>query len=225
MLIIALLAGNITAIDTLRCTPENTIIATDIDDVILKRNKTSLFIKVIKHAPAMIKYLKLAKKRNKLTGSHSYDSERIYIDCLKEGDFATARAIRSVAARSKRINKEILLLYQKLHTQGFTFNMATNIGSIFIKDIKQKFPHVFNSSFIQDGMTVDFGSSDIIKKPDLRYFKQLQEIVNPQSDKHIIFIDDKLENVLAARKAGLIAIQFINAQQLTRELALYHIHI
>lgn len=207
------------------CTPANTIIATDIDDVILKRNKVSLFVKVVKHAPAMIKYLKLAKKRSKLTGCHGYQSERIYIDCLKNGDFATARAIRTVATRSKKLNTDTLLVYQKLRAQGFKFNMATNIGSIFIKDTKRKFPHVFNSSFIQDGMTVDFSVSNIIKKPDIRYFAQLQETVNPNGDKHVIFIDDKLENVVAARKAGLIAIQFINAQQLTRELALYHIYI
>lgn len=213
------------AFGAITCTPENTIIATDIDDVLLTRSKTSLFVKVIKHAPAMIKYLKLAKKRNKLTGSKSYDSELIYLDCLKKGDHATAQAIRSVATKSKKLKADTVQLYKKLHAKGFKFYTATDIGSVFVKDIKRKLPHIFNNQFVQDGMTVDFSAADIIKKPDIRYFQQLDVMLNPDGNKHIIFIDDKLENVIAARKAGLIGIQFVNTQQLTRELALYHIHI
>jgi hypothetical protein len=34
----------------------------------------------------------------------------------------------------------------------------------------------------------------------------------------VVFIDDLLENVLAARTIGIRAFQFVDAQQVTREL-------
>jgi FMN phosphatase YigB (HAD superfamily) len=67
-------------------------------------------------------------------------------------------------------------------------------------------------------MTVDYSVKDPIEKPDLRYFEMLKTKINPADEKYILFIDDKKENVEAARKAGLLAIQFDNAKQLAEDL-------
>lgn len=188
-------------------------IATDVDDVILKSNK-SIF------SPGIFSYLWNVDWGALKKGSSKFkriNGERKYIEWIKNGKTKAAKYIRSLS-QQKEIIPETLELYQKLHDHGFQFYTATNIGSIFFGDIQKKFPNVFNDTFIKYGITVDYSVKDPIEKPDPRYFEMLKEKINPAGDKYILFIDDKKENVEAARKAGLLAIQFKNAKQLEEDL-------
>lgn len=56
-----------------------------------------------------------------------------------------------------------------------------------------------------------------VAKPDPEMFRRALEVIGalPQQ---VVFIDDLIENILAARTVGLIAFQFVDAEQLTREL-------
>ena|SRR6185436_14876250 len=57
-----------------------------------------------------------------------------------------------------------------------------------------------------------------LKKPYDAYFKDYMRRFADKMKKYYIFVDDKLENVLAARRNGFIGIHFINADQLYAEL-------
>ncbi len=57
-----------------------------------------------------------------------------------------------------------------------------------------------------------------INKPNLKAYHILLERI-PTSAENCIFIDDKLENVKAARELGIDAIQFINIEQLQKDLS------
>lgn len=77
-------------------------------------------------------------------------------------------------------------------------------------------PRQFSTLFRKDDRFV-FSHRFRVAKPDPEIFRRALEVIGalPQ---HVVFIDDLLENVLAARSIGIRAFQFVDAQQLTREL-------
>jgi FMN phosphatase YigB (HAD superfamily) len=56
-----------------------------------------------------------------------------------------------------------------------------------------------------------------IRKPDLSFYQHVIGAIGANSDE-IIFVDDKLENIIAARSLGICAIQYENAAHLAKTL-------
>jgi len=77
-------------------------------------------------------------------------------------------------------------------------------------------PRQFATLFRRDDRFV-FSHRFRVAKPDPDMFRRALEVIGalPQ---HVVFIDDLIENVLAARTIGLRSFQFVEAEQLTREL-------
>jgi HAD superfamily hydrolase (TIGR01509 family) len=77
-------------------------------------------------------------------------------------------------------------------------------------------PRRFSSLFQKDDRFI-FSHRFRVAKPDPEIFRRALEVLGtlPQ---HIVFVDDLIENVFAARSIGMTAFQFIDAEQLTREL-------
>jgi len=73
-------------------------------------------------------------------------------------------------------------------------------GSLFRKDDRFIFSHRFK-----------------VAKPDQEMFRRALEVIGalPQN---VVFIDDLIENVLAARALGIHSFQFVDAETLTRDL-------
>jgi glucose-1-phosphatase len=78
-------------------------------------------------------------------------------------------------------------------------------------------PRQFASLFRKDDRFV-LSHRFRVAKPDPEIFRRALEVIGalPQ---HVVFIDDLLENVLAARSIGIRSFQFVSAHQLGRELA------
>lgn len=191
----------------IQLTPANTLIATDIDDVILERNQ-------VQRPPNVHLYLWHSNWKSIFKGWSNFkrmNNERKYVEWMAKGLTKPAEFLRA-CVKQKDIIPETLELYKKLHEKGFKFYTATNIGTIFFEDQKERFPELFNDNFIKHCMTVDYSVKNPIEKPDPRYFEMLKEKINPSDGQYILFIDDKKENVEAARKAGLLAIQFDKKQ-------------
>ena len=77
-------------------------------------------------------------------------------------------------------------------------------------------PRRFASLFKKDDRFV-FSHRFRVAKPDPEIFRRALEVLGalPQN---VVFIDDLLENVLAARGEGIRSFQFVDAEQLRREL-------
>jgi glucose-1-phosphatase len=77
-------------------------------------------------------------------------------------------------------------------------------------------PRQFASLFRKDDRFI-FSNRFRVAKPDPEIFRRALEVIGalPQ---HVVFIDDLIENVTAARSIGIEAFQFVDAEQLTREL-------
>lgn len=208
-------------VDALTTSLKDVIIATDLDHVLLESNTWERVSGSVS-SPAMLwSYLQTCRKYREAGKAFSRTcGESLYIKevTANNGKENKAAAFVRMRAQEKRIMNDTLELFKTLHAQGATLYTATNIGSVFFNDLKKKFPDIFNESFIKHAMTVDYGASDVIEKPDIRYFMQLKEIINPHDSQRLLFIDDKLENVEAARKVGFMAIHFKNAKQLKEDL-------
>jgi len=57
-----------------------------------------------------------------------------------------------------------------------------------------------------------------VAKPDPEIFRRALEVLGALPH-HVVFIDDLIENVLAARTVGMRAFQFVDADSLARQLA------
>ena len=77
-------------------------------------------------------------------------------------------------------------------------------------------PRHFSTLFRKDDRFV-FSHRFRVAKPDPEIFRRALEVIGalPQN---VVFVDDLLENVLAARSEGILSFQFVDAQQLRREL-------
>jgi FMN phosphatase YigB (HAD superfamily) len=199
------------------------IIATDIDNVLLQSDTHQRMQAILNplNTFSIATYLWSCRTYYKSDEPFSRTCrEALYIKEVMRNAGTENRAayfVRMMARKKYRLT-DTIEVYSKLCAQGVRIHTATNIGSLFFQDLKIDFPDIFNEQFVQDGLTVDYAATDIIAKPDIRYFNMLQEKINPLADHIIIFVDDKLENVEAANKAGLIGIHFKNAQQLKEEL-------
>lgn len=106
---------------------------------------------------------------------------------------------------------DTVALLEPLKRNGIRILALTNWSNETFHFAEEMFP--FLSEF--EGILVS-GDERLIK-PDPRIFNLLIERyhLTPQ---HTVFIDDNLRNVEGARKVGLHALQFTNAQKLKQEL-------
>ena len=106
--------------------------------------------------------------------------------------------------------------------------MASNIGEQHLDDLLN--PHNFHNGqkrktrmkvraaveSFDELIFVDYLSQDSVAKPSPEYFEMLRN--NCGHDTHALFIDDKKQNVQAAKNCGLHGIQFKSAKKLKKEL-------
>jgi len=77
-------------------------------------------------------------------------------------------------------------------------------------------PRQFAALFRKDDRFI-FSHRFRVAKPDPEIFRRALEVIGalPQ---HVVFVDDLIENVLAARSIGIRSFQFVDTGQLRREL-------
>lgn len=199
--------------------PQNLIIATDLDDVVLRRRNGRIAAIVCKNLHRLIPMYANFRRHKKIGGEtvgQRY-GEGFYLYLVAQDKHKLAKIVKKICTK-KRLKTKTVKIMKKMVGQGYTIYTATNIGTLFFPIIQKKFADIFNDNFIRNGMTVDYTQQDVIEKPDPRYFEELKKRLNPDNDKHILFIDDRLENVEAARAAGLLAIHFEGHKQLRAEL-------
>jgi FMN phosphatase YigB (HAD superfamily) len=112
--------------------------------------------------------------------------------------------------------KKTVMVMEELTQLGYQHHLGSNIGKTVYDDCMAKFPTIFNV-FKQIIIPFEAEDTKIIKKPNPLFFRAYLEKHNLQPEQ-IIFIDDKVANVQAARSLGMHAIHFKNPHQLRKEL-------
>lgn len=117
----------------------------------------------------------------------------------------------------QRVNREVAQMIQRLRDRGYTLHVLSNIGAESFRRLQIKFAALFHCfTFVLTANPVDHHGA-LIRKPDAAFFTHYLERVKARAA-NIVFIDDRRENVEAARRIGMRAIHFKNAEQLTAEL-------
>lgn len=111
-------------------------------------------------------------------------------------------------------------IIKELHQLGYTQRIASNIGSEFYKNLKQKYPALFK--YFKGGKTVQyvyprFIDFNPVRKPNPEYARQYEK-QNPGHRKKIIFIDDRIANIEGLRDPNWITLRFRNPHELREDL-------
>ena len=109
-------------------------------------------------------------------------------------------------------------LMTQLKKSGFKLFVFSNIGEHSAQILQAKYPQIFA---LFDGILVTTAQDNYLMKPSEQAFVKFLNKFN-FSKEQIVFIDDKLSNIDAARKMGISAIQFINPSQCKQLLQQIH---
>lgn len=116
-------------------------------------------------------------------------------------------------ANTQKVNPKMLELIKELKGMGYQMHIFSNIGAIIFQDAKDKFAQVFENF---DKIILPSEQNGYIRKPYQNAFKNYLDSID-STNKQIIFVDDKLENIQTAERNALIGIKFKNYEQLKRE--------
>lgn len=138
----------------------------------------------------------------------------------KHGEHTLAKMVAQ-SANAYKPRKGMLQLVQKINAAGVTQRFASNIGETFLQNLNTKFKTKYHNhmlDLILPGKVIDYSqySKTPLKivpahltpsiKPDPSFFADFNKTYNPTNSKLTIFIDDKMENIQQALKAGWIGI-------------------
>lgn len=210
--------------------PDKNIFLWDLHDVILEKSLWSWFMVCMRFKRKEELVSKLDKKtlsiaftflleRLKLTKKQMVSEELIQAAQDANNDALIELTMKACSSYSP-IKKTVALMHE-LSTLGYTHHLGSNIGKTVFDDCTEKFPIIFD---LFKEFTIPFESEDstIIKKPNPYFFYSHLE-KHTLEPEQIIFIDDKLANVLAAQSIGMHGIHFKNAQQLRKQLVEWNI--
>ncbi len=161
-------------------------------------------------------------KKEDCSGEGYYELFKSYDQRLADLTAKMANAYKPIAGMPK--------LVQEIQCKQL---YASNIGKRFLANLQEK---ELNENFptITGGQVISFNKEQTdptfdqetklatvpykIQKPQTDYFTHIQKQFNTNQKSTLVFVDDKLENVIAAKKTGFIAIHFVNPQQLKTDL-------
>ena len=171
----------------------------------------------------------------KMTGNKAWDeikklpknidlSGEVYVTIfLKHGEVTLAKFAQD-AANAYKPRKGMEQIVREINTLGIPQHLASNIGPRCLSNLDTKFKskkyncHIFD--IIKPGKIVDFSKysnepktylpADLTSciKPDPAFFADYARTYGQGKNSYIIIIDDKIENIYTAVKAGWIGIHF-----------------
>ncbi len=203
-------------------TPQNTVFAFDLHDVLVKTNyweavkvsfkelSISDMIFIITHKEVRRSFK--AAFNNQITVEKMLDNLSRKEERVKKLKEPIIKIINC-----QDINQDVLDLAHEIKTLGFRLYLLSNIGIQALNNLYTKHPNL-NKLF--DGFYVPRPENFYMRKPSLYFFSEFKRYLREIGDKqkNIIFIDDLKENVENARKLGFKAIHFTSKKQLEYDL-------
>jgi FMN phosphatase YigB (HAD superfamily) len=201
--------------------PSRTIVAFDIDEVLLNGREKNFTEWITKH-------LEFAQALDSIKKKHQLHEAMEMINKVAEEypEFAEqAREFKHLVISAPPI-RGTWEIVKELAEQGYTLVSASNMTSTTYEAMVKEgsLPEEFQDDFYFVS-TVPLNKKPeggYYKKPDIEYYQNLKRYIEqkyPDRFTHIIFIDDKADNVKGAEAAQLKAIQFTSPQQLRHDLA------
>lgn len=203
-------------------TPDNTLFAFDLHDVIFQKSPTQILREVLL-IKGKGKILKLAmnpyfwgyiKKLKKETFVAEDLFKRLVLKYPQLKDLEPEFIRLSNAQKPK---KKTVAILQKLKEKQFKLFVLSNIAERTFEQLKNKYPTIFNNF---DGALVVSPDDNYLQKPHPDYYEKFKTHLkhHGHETKHVLFIDDLRQNIHAASNAGISGIQFSSAKNLEKTL-------
>lgn len=112
------------------------------------------------------------------------------------------------------IDQKSITRLAQLNACGYRLYILSNINSSALEHVRSHYPWI-NDFFIDYFIPQ---SHDGIKKPHMLFYQRFQEYISKkEGNKSIIFIDDKKENIDAAKRLGIHAFSIAIADKVIEE--------
>jgi putative hydrolase of the HAD superfamily len=108
-------------------------------------------------------------------------------------------------------NPDMLVWHQALKSHGIQTAILSNMGDSVLENITTNF------AWIEDFDVLIWSYQHNLAKPETAIYKLLLERLGT-APQETLFLDDKLENIEAARHLGIVALQFSTVEQLRQDL-------
>jgi len=201
--------------------PKTTIIAWDVDGVLLKD-------RILESKTWLDEHQELAKAMDKVKKKYKLNDtitilEAVAIDYPELESLA--RKFKDLSTKSVRMDGITHALAQ-LHHAGYTFiiasNMTTKTYEALLAD--KSLPREFFSKDFFYSKNNPFNQKpdgNFAGKPDPIFFENLKKYINleyPNRFTTFILVDDEEENILGARKVNFKTVHFKNTAQMLQDL-------
>jgi len=133
----------------------------------------------------------------------------------KANNTAFVDLVLRIAQAEKPIAGTVSIIEQ-LTKDGYAQDVGSNIGNLACDALAEKFPDIF-AHFKNRHVIAMENDKLVSRKPAPSYFTRYMERYNKKAS-HIIFIDDKKENIAAAQSLGIIGLLFTSPEQLQADL-------
>ena len=214
-----------------KLTPANTEFAWDLHDVVVQHNIPAIICQSMPSWCAILNLACSSKKEHRILCAKlkklkdTAATGQAYTELLHEYDLDKLGGQFRKLACLQKPTKGIAELMAKIHAMGYIQRPCSNIGSLFYTDLSKKLNlDLFHHFAPGTTATYEPDGTSIIK-PDPAFYEMHNNNFNADGTKTFIFIDDKLENVRAAHKAGWIGLQFKNVPQLRDDLQILGIDV
>jgi len=198
---------------TQHITPETTIFAFDLHEVLFRRNfrrigygGLKLFCKLFFYTlfnPSLVPRMITVSQEDIAT-------EGIFSKLCEEYPYLNnfQPDMCEIANGCCRPIEPMINLLRALKKQGFKIFLLSNLGENALHDFKQRFPY-FEGLF--DGFYSPCKKNDYICKPNQKFYEGFKSYLHSLGyrNKQIVFIDDLEKNIVAASNSGIGGIQFI----------------
>ena len=194
--------------------PENTIFAFDMHKVFMKQNFWQLTKSLAKtYHFSVLKFLTPSSfKRWHKVG------EVAFSDLEKQHP-----KLKGISRHFEEfmLNQPFMLdtvdIIKGLKHKGYKIYVLSNCAQETYEKLQIKFPAIFT---LFDGEYLPNNKNNYHHKPQLSFYKGFKSYVAQKGHnlKQIIFIDDKKENIVAAREENILGIQFENAKKLHTDI-------
>lgn len=108
----------------------------------------------------------------------------------------------------------VVQLLKELKQLGYSLAVLSNIGQHMFQEFEPQYPDIFS---LFDHIMVATPDTGYLSKPNPGIYKHFIRVCN-QEKKHMILIDDKLNNLRAALPLGIMGILFQDPKQFRQEL-------
>jgi len=197
--------------------PENTIITFDLHEVIFTFDykKVANILWKWNHKWAIIGTLfhpGLVWQLLKMLWQDATDEE--FLELLEQRRPILTPLIFEITNAQKVIPGMDILL-KKLAYKEYELHILSNIGPHRFEQLSKDFPEII--SLFKKVKIVQPHGKHSLRKPDKQFFTDyLKEY--KQDNQHVIFVDDKNENIKAAQALGIDGILFKSTKQLREQL-------